>query len=350
MSAIPVPSFVWAFAAYLAASLFSALVNHATLGPTGLVYVARQAQYFVWFLIAAQFAPSISERTFKRGFGVIAGILLIWWIGELLQLVPKIGRFSTVGDRLTLNTSGPYETAILAVIIFFVAPARWQKIVMFAVLLATQSRITIAAFLVVWAVARPGRNALLITLIVPIALVFAAASPDLFQAGRLTQTQSPAAMLQDLRDRFDTVMHITSIADYRALVSQGLHDNVDYQTGDASFQVRAFKWALIIKSLGASTTQFLFGWGPGAWGLAVDGHYVRFLGEGGIVGFIAAMYFFALSLTGRDAPRIYRLGFFCMALSCIFIDAATSSKVMSTLWMLAGYFHSRRYRRSENAP
>ncbi|PTQ66227.1 hypothetical protein [Celeribacter persicus] len=336
------PIFVHAFFIFIAASFLSAVLNLSEVGLTGLVFTGRLVQYFLWFLIAAEFAPFISEERFRRAFGVIALILLFWWFGEATHLLPKIGRFAVVDSRITLNTSGPYETAILAVLIIIVAPKKWQKIAMSGVLIATQSRITIVAALVVWQVSRPGRNTLALLLLAPVAILFLTIGSLDLSDSRFNQTQSISSMASDLVQRFEDVPQINSLTEYRAMVDDGLRQNVDFRSGDSSFQVRAYKWALIIKSLGASTTHFIFGWGPGAWGLAVDGHYVRFLGEGGIIGLMAALFFFGTSLLSRDAPRPYRLGFLAMALSCVFIDAATSSKVSSTLWIIAGYFHGLR--------
>jgi len=335
----PFPIYVWAFFIFMAASFASAALNLSEVGLMGLIFTGRQLQYFLWFLIAAEFAPLVSEQRFRRAFGGVALVLLLWWFGEATHLIPKIGRFAVVDDRITLNTSGPYETAILAVLILIIAPKKWQKIAMIGVLLATQSRITIIAALVVWQVARPGRNTLVLLLLIPAAiLILSIGSQDLSDS-RFSQTQSVSSMTSDLIRRIEEVPQITSLDDFRAMVDDGLRNNVDFSVGDASFQVRAYKWALIIKSLGADTMHFIFGWGPGAWGLAVDGHYVRFLGEGGIIGLMSALFFFGTSLSSRDAPRPYRLGFLVMALSCVFIDAAVASKVSSTLWIIAGYFH-----------
>ncbi|MBU0642354.1 MAG: hypothetical protein KJ699_02645 [Alphaproteobacteria bacterium] len=335
----PFPLYVWAFFMFIAASFMSATLNLTEVGLTGLIFTGRQVQYFLWFLIAAEFAPFISEERFRRAFGGIALVLLLWWVGEATHLLPKIGRFAVVDERITLNTSGPYETAILAVLILILAPKKWQKIAMVGVLIATQSRITLMASLVVWQVARPGRNTLALLLLAPVGiLLLSIGSLDLSES-RFTQTQSIPSMISDIVQRVNEVPVITSLSEFRALVVDGLNENVDFTNGDASFQVRAFKWALIVKSLGADTMHFIFGWGPGAWGLAVDGHYVRFLGEGGIIGLMSALFFFGTSLSSRDAPRPYRLGFLVMALSCVFIDAAVASKVSSTLWIIAGYFH-----------
>ncbi|MBU2937405.1 MULTISPECIES: hypothetical protein [Pacificibacter] len=341
----PFPIYVWAFFLFLITSFVSAVVNLNELGLIGLVFTGRQLQYFLWFLIAAEFAPFVFEARFRRAFGGIALVLLLWWIGEAAHIIPKIGRFTVVDDRITLNTSGPYETAILAVLILIVAPKTWQKIAMAGVLLATQSRVTLVAALAVWQLAYPSKNTLVILLLAPLVLLLVSMGPQGLSDSRFNQTQSVSSMAEDLFKRVDEVPQITSLSEFRAMVDDGLRSNVDFSVGDASFQVRAYKWALIIKSLGADTKHFLLGWGPGAWGLAVDGHYIRFLGEGGVIGFAAALFFFWTSLFSRDAPRLYRLGFLTMALSCIFIDAAVASKVSSTLWIIAGYYHGRRLHR-----
>ena len=346
----PLPSFVMAYFAFIASSLISTVLNLDEVGPISFIYVARQLQYFVWFLVGIQIAAFISEKTFRKSFGFVAAILLLWLIGESLGIIPRIGRFIGASGRATLNTSGPFETAILVAIIFVVAPRIWHKLSMIIILLATQSRITTAAMFVVWHQMRPSRNTLILAFGAPfLILLFSLFGPNLFGGdSRFSQTQTVSSMLEDVQARYRYVPKISSLQEYRSLTIDGLRENVDYSVGDASFQIRAFKWALIIKSLGDSTTHFLFGWGPGAWGLAVDGHFIRFLGEGGVIGFILAMLFFATALFAQDSPKLFRPAFIAMALSCLFIDAATSSKVMSTLWLIAGYYHSRKIMRASS--
>lgn len=334
----PIPSYVWAFWIFMGASVLSAVLNYGELGPRGLVYIARQIQYFLWFLIGVQFAPRVPEQLFRKAFGFIAVVLLLWWAAEATHLIPKIGRFTGAGQRATVNTSGPYETAVLVVFVALLAPRTWQKIGMVAILLATQSRITLVATVFVWLKARPGRNLVLSVPLVVIAALALAYMPSAVSNSRVVQTQSISAMFSELQSRLEFAPQIQSLEQYW---SYDLKANVDYQGSDPSFQVRAFKWSMIVKSLGSNTLHLLFGWGPGAWGLAVDGHYVRFLGEGGLVGFFTAMIYFGTSLFARDTVPVYRLAFLTMAVTSLFIDAATSSKVMSVLWLIAGYFHGR---------
>lgn len=339
----PPPSYVLAFFAFIAVSFISAIFNFQETGVVGFVYVARYFQYFIWFLIAAQFAPYISETRFRAAFGFIAIVLLLWWAGEASGIIPKIGRFSGVSNRITLNTSGPYETAILAILIYLNVPKLWQKIAMVGLLIATQSRITIASFAAIFIVERPGRNLLVAALMAPLAFVAIQVGSGFLSESRLASTQSPASMISEIYSRIETAPVIESLEEYRVLAVKNLNVSVDRSVGDASFKIRTFKWALIVKSVFGNFEHLPFGWGPGAWGLAVDGHYVRFLGETGVIGFIAAMVFFTLSLFSKDAPKPYKLGFFAMALSCVFIDAATSSKVSSTLWIVAAFYYTRQH-------
>lgn len=340
---IKTASFLRIYLLFILSSFLSALLNMGELGPIGIVFVVRQLQYVVWFLVGMQFARFISEKSLRKCFGFIALTLTFWYIGETAGVIPKIGRFVGAAGRATLNTSGPYETAILVVIVFIMAPRVWHRVAMFIVLLATQSRITTAAFFVVWYQMRPSRNTLILAAAIPLGLLFFTILPNPIknEDSRFAETQSFSSMITDLENRYRYVPQIGSLAEYRSYAVEGLRDNVDYRIGDPSFQIRVFKWSLIVKSLGGSASHFLFGWGPGAWGLAVDGHFVRFLGEGGVVGFGLAMLFFACALFAPDAPKPFRLGFMTMALSCLFIDAATSSKVMSTLWLIAGFYHCR---------
>ena len=94
-----VPVYIRFYIAYLVSLAFSTLINYSEVGAVGILHVLRQLQYLVWFLVGVQVALSVGERGFKKAMGVVAAVLIIWWVLEIFGLIPKVGLFSNVADQ-----------------------------------------------------------------------------------------------------------------------------------------------------------------------------------------------------------------------------------------------------------
>ncbi|MPY67644.1 hypothetical protein F8S09_13275 [Deinococcus sp. SDU3-2] len=101
---------------------------------------------------------------------------------------------------------------------------------------------------------------------------------------------------------------------------------------DPSLYVRIKKWGHILADVEARP---LTGSGPGAYGAAVDGLYMRILGEGGILGL--AVYLSGLGILFFSAKSFYfRLFFLAILFSSIFIDALFFSRFAYVFYLYAG--------------
>ena len=329
----------WYFA-YLGIAFLSALVNYANLGLFGLFNVARQLQYLVWFLVGAQMAAAIPEDKFERTLSIIAGLLILWWFAEASGAVPKIGKFTGASGRVTLNTSGPYEISVVVVFLMLFVRKKILLLGLFGILLATQARITLVAALAAYMTFNP-RHALIYGLpACGLAVLFILINPELILNSRLAETMLPAEMWSAFVDQIRAAPVIYDLSEYRHFAYDTLWDQVG-RSNDVSFEIRIIRWALILKSLSADFLHTLIGWGPGAWGAAVDSHAVRYIGEVGLIGFSLVAAFMGVSVWSAAVPIEFRLATVVLIVCSLFIDVMTSSKIMSFFWVILGYGYAR---------
>lgn len=334
------PNFLYWYVAYLVLAFVSAFLNFGNLGLFGIVNVIRQLQYLIWFVVGAQMAVAIPPARFERAMSIVVGILIVWWLGEASGVVPKIGKFTGASGRVTLNTSGPYEISVVVVFLMLLVRKKILLLGLLGILLASQARITLAAALITYLIFRP-RHALALGIpAVGLVFIVAMTNPDILANSRFAETLSPLEMWRAFIAQIQASPVIGNLPEYRHYAYDTLWDQVG-GSADVSFEIRIIRWALIVKSLTGDAAHFLFGWGPGAWGAAVDSHVIRFLGEVGVAGFFMVAMFAITSVLSPEAPKQYRAALSVLIICSLFIDVMTSSKIMSFLWMLLGYFFVR---------
>jgi len=341
----PFPGYLKWYFAYLGLATLSAIANYSDLGLFGIINVVRQAQYLIWFAVGAQMAVAIPEERFHRAITIVGTIFILWWFGEMSGAIPKLGKFTGAQGRVTLNTSGPYEISVVVVFAMLFVKNRAVLLGLAGILIATQSRITLAAALVVYLIRNP-RHALIAS--VPVALmivVFLLLAPSALTASRFAEIMSPLEMWQAWRAQLLDAPVIVDLPEYRYYAYDSLWEQIDGNI-DVSFEIRLIRWALIIKSLASDWMHLSIGWGPGAWGAAVDSHLIRFLGEVGILGTAIFTAFVAISIFHPGYPAPYRTAMMILVICSLFIDVMTSSKIMSFLWGFAGYTTARMSRAS----
>lgn len=334
------PKILYWYIAYLALAFFSALLNYGSLGLFGIINIVRQLQYVIWFLVGAQMAAAIPEKHFERAMSIVAGILILWWLGEASGVVPKLGKFTGATGRVTLNTSGPYEISVVVVFLMLLVRKKILLLGLMGILLASQSRITLAAAVLTYLVFRPRQALIFGPPLAGLVALALAVNPDIFMNSRLAETMSPMQMWYAFMAQIQAAPLIVDLPEYRHYAYDTLWEQVG-GASDVSFEIRLIRWALIIKSLSGDMAHFLFGWGPGAWGAAVDSHVIRFLGEVGIAGFLMIAIFMGMSAISPAVPSEYRAAMIVLIVCSLFIDVMTSSKIMSFLWMMLGYLYVR---------
>jgi hypothetical protein len=346
--AINPPRFLNIYMVYLLVQLISAAINLATVGPISFLFVFRQLQYVVWVAIAAEFAKGVTHSFFKKGINYISVILIIWAIGELTGVIPKTGRFVGADNRLSLNTSGPYEVSVLAVMFMLLSSYLPLRVGLFGILLATQARVTLASAIVIWIFRHSAKNMfskwtlLYLSLAVIAWSAYGALGGQIFNSSRVvSDTASAMDMWTTLSRAWNSSWVIEDLDDYFYVTYTDLGRYLDLYS-DVSFEIRAVRWSFIIKAWLSDFHHFFLGWGPGAWDVAVDGNYVRVVGEAGLVGFVMFMRFIFSTLSDRDVWSEIKKSMVVIIITSVFIDIATASKVMSVFWMLTGLYASSR--------
>jgi hypothetical protein len=96
--------------------------------------------------------------------------------------------------------------------------------------------------------------------------------------------------------------------------------------------------------MAANPGKIPFGYSPGYFGQAVDGNYIRVLGETGLIG-AAVFIMFLVAVYNSGVPgSITRDCLIIVSVTALFIDIFWSSKVMALLWFLSSW----EWGRSEN--
>lgn len=334
-----VPKFMYWYFAYISVAIFSAILNYENGFGNAALHVTRQIQYLIWFVIGTRLATGVSNKSFLTALSFIALVLIIWWIGEISGIIPKIGRFSGVLGRVSLNTSGPYEISVVVVLLMLFVRNKLLLVGLVCILLTTQARVTLVAAILGYLIYKGRRDWKVVLVLGIAASVVLYALPDLFQSSRLAESLTPIEMWQRFSTALQTSPLITSLGDYRYFGYDIIWTSVE-GASNASYEIRIIRWSLILKSLGNDFGHFLFGWGPGAWGLAVDSHYVRYLGEVGVIGTLCVLMFFYKSLRSVTVSNNYKFAILLLVLCSVFIDVMTSSKIMSLLWVILGYTYT----------
>lgn len=336
------PDYAKVYLAFIGFGLGSALVNIAQGGAVGLVYGIRLAQYMVWFFIMYEAAPKLSTRALRWTCMAVCAVFIVWGLGEYAEVIPRIGKFTGADQRLTINTSGPFETSAMLAMLAYAAPSVVLTPFLIVLIFLTQARITLLGILVSFAAARPGRT---MALGFAGAVVATVAAQPLYTAvskSRLSQSETPLAMGSLLSYTWKRVPTVPRPAYYRERFLQGtqIFRYMPNTRGDLSFKYRAVRWPIIIKSTAAHWFQLFIGWGPGAWSNAVDGYYVRVFGETGLIGLVLFTGWIVLALRQLRQRSIGKFSLVLLVVTAFFIDIFASSKVMPIFWAFLALEHS----------
>jgi hypothetical protein len=342
-AALQMPKHVRAYGMFNSVGFISALINYPQEGLIGIIYTVRLAEYLVWFFIMYEACQTVSPRQFRTCLLVVSTILVIWGGLETVGLTGKIGKFTGANGRLTINTSGPFETSVMLAMLAYAAQQVVVTPAMLVMVVLTQSRITLVAIAASFLAIRPGRGLILGSVALIAAAVLAGPVMSLLGESRLAKSETPLKMVQLLATEWDRVPQVDNTLYFRERFLGG--DTVirymGNSRGDVSFKFRAIRWPLVVKSTLFSPLHCFIGWAPGAWGAALDSYYVRVFGEVGLIG--TAVFLWWLFAFVRETRRdsVSRFSIFMMMVVAVFIDIFTSSKVMPMLWAFAALDHAR---------
>lgn len=339
---ISLPGHAKIYIAFIGFGLISSIINIAEGGLTGPVYGARLAQYMTWFFIMYEAAPKISTRALRWTCLIVCCVFIVWGSAEYFGLISRIGKFTGASERLTINTSGPFETSAMLAMLAYAAPAIWLTPFMIVLIFLTQARITMLGTLVSLAAARPGRTMAVGFAGAVVATIAAQPLYDAISKSRFGDSETPLAMGSLLQYTWKRVPTVPRPSFYRERFLNGflIYRYMPNTRGDLSFKIRAVRWPIIIKSTAARWLQLFVGWGPGAWSNAVDGYYVRVFGEVGLIGVALFATWIVAALRTLRQRSVGKFSLVMLVVAAVFIDIFASSKVMPILWVFLALEHA----------
>jgi len=107
------------------------------------------------------------------------------------------------------------------------------------------------------------------------------------------------------------------------------------EPGDLSTSQRVIKWIFVLKNTFSSLKNLIIGASPGYYGMAVDGSYIRIIGELGLIGLLCyvALFYNIYNIHDLIKPIVFAILF-----NAIFIDVLFSSRAITVILALAGSF------------
>lgn len=126
----------------------------------------------------------------------------------------------------------------------------------------------------------------------------------------------------------------TNSDQYAAAAYDAIADTVldNVTSGDASNEVRFYRWNLLLNELSRSPERMLLGLGPSFAGPSVDGAYLRIVVESGVLGAIVWGVMFARWV--RRAPAWFIGAAVSLFVGGVFIDIFYAERPMVFLWVL----------------
>lgn len=339
---LSIPGHAKIYLAFIGFGLISAIINIAQGGLVGPVYGARLAQYMTWFFIMYEAAPRLSSRALRWTCLIVCGVFILWGGAEYFGFISRIGKFAGATQRLTINTSGPFETSAMLAMLAYAAPAIWLTPFMIVLIFLTQARITLLGILISLAAARPGRTMALGFAGAVMATVAAQPLYTAISKSRLGESETPFAMASLLTYTWRRVPVVPRPSFYRERFLNGIliFRYMPNTRGDLSFKYRAVRWPIIIKSTAAKWIPLFVGWGPGAWSNAVDGYYVRVFGETGLIGLALFVGWIIVALRTLRQRSVGKFSLVMLMVAGGFIDIFSSSKAMPILWVFLALEHA----------
>jgi hypothetical protein len=315
-----------------------------------LSFGLRPILYLSAFYIGYSLGFSTTNGRKSLSSVLVAALMLhvTYGIAVSLHVLPNVASFSP--SRLSGLTNGPYElSAILCLtcVLFIRSNRRVLALIALAALVWTQSRISLVA-LPTYALFRGDSRSLLKWLLPIVAL--AGVWLVVAARGGSTGLLSTISSVSDVGETFST--SAGNREEYLATVYSAEADTtISEVSGDPSALVRAARWSMVVASAFSSASNLIIGMGPGYYSVALDGNYIRLLGESGLLGlctFLAMMFLTARSLEHRDLRQLAFAIVTQLLVIGLFIDIFVSLKAMCLFWMFIGALKREDVRRRES--
>jgi hypothetical protein len=322
----------------LSAFAFFSMILNAHVAVAPILYIVRPIEYVAWAFMAYDCVQYVPRERFIRHMEYISWFLLLWALLEWQHLIPKVGKFQSEMARVTVNTSGPFEIAVIASFLVFISRERASRLGSFAIIFLSQARVTIVAAL--FLVSRPYWRLYVLLIAIAVPIVLMVPWSDAVSGTRFGNVPSIGQAIDSFAVAWDKVPVVSP--DYYN-DENGYSDlsTINDKT-DASFEIRVVRWIKIVKSVFSTPTAAIFGYGPAAWGSAVDGYYVRLIGEGGLVGLFLFLWVMFKALRDPTLDLVSKEYIVCLLITATLIDIFVTDKPMSLLWFYVGYISNVR--------
>jgi hypothetical protein len=340
------------YAVVTLAAIAATIAGHMGL-LAGLAYGLRPALSVAAFYLGYQlglFGTAGRWGVLRIATAAVA-IHIVYGAGVAVDLFPNVASFTPT--RLAGLTNGPYElSAMLCLVcVLWLWCGRWAITAGgFAALLWTKSRIALAA-LPVYLLFRGGSRRTVIRWAFPVAAIVIATTVIEARSGGVELGETLDAV-SDLREAFATSAQ-TRDDYFTAVYSDEANANIKAIDGDPSALLRAARWSMVIATAIDTPRNLVFGMGPGYYSVALDGNYVRLLGESGLLGIFTFLFMLASAATCFKAPELRRLGLGLavqLLIIALFIDVFMSLKTMCLFWMIIGALKREEANRFEPRP
>ncbi|OII37980.1 hypothetical protein BIV02_15375 [Curtobacterium sp. MMLR14_014] len=342
----------------IATAGIAAVLGTVHLAPA-LLYAVRPFEYWAIFPVAL----ALLDTGGRRAETALVRVLALTTIAHSAVATAQflfgfnIGFSAFSLERGAGLTNGPYELgAIMAMLIcFWLAEGRMVLAAVAAGgLLMSLSRISIIGAmcgLAAMAIAmlirkspatdlrkrtlRPGSVITATVAIVAILLAFPLLSTKVIQpAIDRTQSTSISASWEAGRQLAAITPRSADSDQYAATAYEAIGDTVldNVTSGDASNEVRFYRWNLLLNEITRSSERVFLGLGPSFAGPSVDGAYLRIVAESGLVGAIVWMAMFGRWI--RRAPAWFVGAAVSLFVGGVFIDIFYAERPMVFLWLL----------------
>lgn len=327
--------------------ILSNVINILLFKQSNFLYSIRIIEYTLFF-----YTGHFTKRYFSI-YKIYSYYLYITLVIFLLQKLEIIGGFTSLGyspsvaGRVIGLTGGPWEVGlILAYSLCIFLYSRKEEdtkvltkglyiVVIFVAVLITGARLPTLAVLIIgchWLYNIINNKLLLITTTFVFGLLF------IFT---LSQIENPVLA------RSENLFSYSNINQFVTYFSSTVPDKsfVDFpdvpadEDADMSWLYRVAKWSYAIKFWVYSPHSYFIGLGPGIWGLALDGGWIRMFTEYGIFGISIFFLFLRKAASINLTSKMLVIAF---SVNMFMIDIYIAYKCMAFFLFTVGFFYEKK--------
>jgi len=328
--------------------LLSNWVNLHLFGRSSLLYSLRYFEYFMFFYIGRYFFDARYSAA-----RLLYALLFLNAILMVLQDFAIVGGFASAGfsqdvaGRPIGVTGGPWEVGailnfFLAFFLFdrkeegglasriFVIACTSALVVMTGARMPALAHIVLLSYYVYFRT--PNKTYFVASAAVTVGLLLFAIllipnplterSENLFSMANIEQFQDQYSKASVPDEKFEGWSEVYTADEYT----------------DLSWLIRLARWVIAIKTWTNSPLGWFVGVGPGNWGPALDGGWLRVMSEWGLLGlsiFLVFLYRIAQISRATFAMVV------ALAINMLFIDIHIAYKAMSLFFFLSGYAYNK---------